>query len=147
MYVLKFILCSHRCTGTFGVAGVDICPRSVASRPKVHFSDNIQPWTLSADIPHPCPIQPPEGVYLLNSPYKGVPPPPGFSTGSKPSRKSVTSAKRSLIFFKYKRRKIKGKKQNENKTKKPKDDGRFLKNSLVQIYSKLNGKKAQIQRF
>ena len=28
-----------------------ICPRSFSSRPNIHFSDNSQPWTLSADIP------------------------------------------------------------------------------------------------
>ena len=44
-----------------------ICPRSFASRPNVHFSDNLS----AADIisrAHYQPIyQPPEGVYLLSN--------------------------------------------------------------------------------
>ena len=39
-----------------------ICPRSFASRPNVHFSDNLS----VADIIREPTYQPPEGVYLLN---------------------------------------------------------------------------------
>ena len=39
-----------------------ICPRSFASRPNVHFSDNLS----AADIISRHIYQPPEGVYLLN---------------------------------------------------------------------------------
>jgi len=45
-----------------------ICPRSFASRPNIHFSDNLS----AADIISRHIYQPPEGVYLLfvtNSSY------------------------------------------------------------------------------